>query len=330
MKAIQMNATGEVAVLEIQEVAVPQPKPGELLIKIAAAPVNYIDTIIRRGDMPPGMMPEVPFIPGVEGTGVVETANATGFHKGDNVGFLGVIGSAVYAEYAVVPADKVVLLDSKVDLHAAAVIPVNYVTAYHMMKNVVGVTKGKTALVYAASGGVGTALIQLAKLFGLKIVALERRAEKVSNALALGADYAFNTTDENWVSQVENAIGENAVDYVFNPVAGDSLQQDLQLLAPLGHIVVFGFLGGKGSVDIMDLGMQYFSKAPTLSFSEIYATYFNDYELIATALKQLYLWLASGAITPVYETLPLSKAQEAHQKLEAGKVRGKLILINDF
>ena len=326
MKAIQIEVHGGTEVLNYVDVAIPTPAEGQVVVKITAAPVNFIDTILREGNMPPGMMPQLPFIPGVEGSGIIEDANGTHLNKGDKVAFLGVIGSSVYAEYALVDANKLVVLDDSTDLLAAAVIPVNYFTAYHMLKKVAQVEAGKTALIYAASGGVGTALIQLAKLFNLNIVALERRDEKVKNAIDMGAHHAFNTSNENWMQQVKDAVGENSIDYVFNPVVGNTIQNDLELLAPLGRIVIFGFLGGLGTTNLMEEAVKHFGKAPTLSFSEIYATYTNNYPLVDEALKVLYQWLNEGKITPVYETLPLSEVKAAHEKLQSGKVRGKLLL----
>lgn len=329
MKAIQITKNGGPEVLEYLDVQMPVPAEGQVLIKVHAAPVNYIDTIIREGNMPPDMIPELPFIPGVEGTGVIENANGTHLKKGDKVAFLGVIGSSVYAEYALVDADKLVVLSENANLQEAAVLPVNYFTAYHMLKNVAKVEEEKTVLIYAASGGVGTALIQVAKLLELKIVALERGEQKVENALQMGADYAFNTANENWMESVKEAVGENSINYVFNPIAGDTVKNDLELLAPLGHIVVFGYIGGFGNFNLLEESIKYFSKAPTITFSEIYATYFNKYSLVKEALTTVYQWLDEGKIKPVYETMPLSDAKMAHEKLQKGLVQGKLILTVD-
>lgn len=326
MKAVEINTHGNTEVLNYTNIARPQPQVGQVLIKVYAAPVNFIDTILREGNMPPGMMPSLPFVPGVEGTGIIEDANGTHLSKGDKVAFLGVIGSAVYAEYAVVNAQKLIVLDNEVDLLQAAVLPVNYFTAYHMLKNVAKVEAGKTALIYAANGGVGTALLQIAQILKLNIVALERREAKVANALAMGAQHAFNTNAPNWVEQLKTAIGEQSIDYVFNPVVGDSIKNDLELLAPLGHIVIFGFLAGLGQFNLMEESVKHFSKAPTISFSEIYATYQHQYPLVDEALKELFGWLADGKIAPVYETLPLSEVRAAHQRLEQGLVKGKLLL----
>ncbi|WP_425075290.1 quinone oxidoreductase family protein [Psychroserpens sp. S379A] len=326
MKAIQIQDHGSVDVLEYRDVPLPALKKGQVLVKIKAASVNFSDTMLRSGNMPPNMMPKLPIILGVEGSGIIEDSNETFLQKGNKVAFLGLLGSSVYAEYVAIDADKLIVLNEDINLYEAAVIPVNYFTAYHMLKNVVNAEAGKIALIYAASGGVGTALIQIAKLLGLKVVALERREEKLAIALSQGADYAYNTSNKDWKKNLINDIGKDRINYVFNPVAGDSIVNDLDLLATLGHIVVFGLLGGLGNLNLLQEAVNNFHKAPTISFSEIYATYNNDYSVVKNALNQLYKWLNEGKIKPKYETMPLSHARKAHEKLENGQVQGKLLL----
>lgn len=326
MKAIILEQTGGSDKLTYTDVDQPELKAGEVLVSIKAAPVNFIDTIIREGNMPPGMMPALPYISGVEASGTVVSSNNSGLVEGQNVAFLGPIGSATYAEFAAVPADRLVALPEHVSLLEAAVLPVNYFTAYHMLHNVVRAEEGKTALVYAASGGVGTALIQLAKLAGLQVIALERKEEKLENALKQGADHGVVSMG-NWIEQVKALTGERGVDYIFNPVAGDTIVDDLEVLAPLGHIVIFGLLGGVGETNLQAEAFKHFGKAPTISYSEIYATFFNDYPLVKASMETLFNLLDEGKIKPVYSTMPLSEAAEAHNKIERGEVIGKLLLL---
>ena len=325
MKAIIIEKTGGSNVLEYKETDKPQLAEGQVLVKVAAAPVNFIDTIIREGNMPPGMMPELPFISGVEGSGIVVDANNTELKEGQKVAYLGPIGASMYADYTAIDADKLIVLDDSVDIHEAGAMPVTYFTAYHMLHNVVRAEEGKFALVYASTGGVGTALIQLAKAAGLKVIALDRKDEKVEQALKLGADYALNSTGE-WVEQVKEITGGKGVNYIFNPVAGDTAVQDLEVLATLGHIVVFGFLGGVGETNLQAEAIKHFSKAPTISYSEIYATYFSNFDLVKVSLENVYQMLAEGKVKPIYSTMPLSQAAQAHDNIESGKVMGKLIL----
>ncbi|QFT13156.1 zinc-binding dehydrogenase [Vibrio sp. THAF190c] len=325
MKAIIIEKTGGSNVLEYKETDKPQLAEGQVLVKVAAAPVNFIDTIIREGNMPPGMMSELPFISGVEGSGIVVDANNTELKEGQKVAYLGPIGASMYADYTAIDADKLIVLDDSVDVHEAGAMPVTYFTAYHMLHNVVRAEEGKFALVYASTGGVGTALIQLAKAAGLKVIALDRKDEKVEQALKLGADYALNSTGE-WVEQVKEITGGKGVNYIFNPVAGDTAVQDLEVLATLGHIVVFGFLGGVGETNLQAEAIKHFSKAPTISYSEIYATYFSNFDLVKVSLENVYQMLAEGKVKPIYSTMPLSQAAQAHDNIESGKVMGKLIL----
>ena len=234
-----------------------------------------------------------------------------------------------------VEADKLVVLDETTDLVAAGSMPVTYFTAYHMIHNVARVEENKFALVYAAAGGVGTALLQLLKLAGVTTIALERRDSKVEQALKMGADYAFNTNASNsgasdsacdWLAEVKKITNNQGVNYIFNPVAGDTISQDLEALATLGHIVIFGFLAGVGETNTQAEVVKHFSKSPTITYSEIYATYFSNYDIVAASLNEVYALLAAQKIKPLYTTMPLSEAAEAHDLLESGKVLGKLVL----
>lgn len=325
MKAIVLEQTGDSSNLDYKEIEAPKLNENQVLVKVSAAPVNFIDTIIRQGNMPPGMMPKLPFISGVEGSGTVIDANGTDLKVGQKVAFLGPIGAAMYAEFTAIDANKLILLDDSTDIIKAGSIPVTYFTAYHMLHNVVRAEQGKTALIYASTGGVGTALIQLAKAAGLKIIALDRKDEKVTQALELGADFAFNSTHD-WVEQVKSVTDGKGVDYIFNPVAGDTIKQDLEILATLGHIVIFGFLAGVGNSNLQAEVANYFSKAPTISYSEIYATYFSNFDLVKSSLEKVYQLLNEQKINPIYSTMPLVEAASAHDLIEQGKVMGKLVL----
>jgi len=325
LKAIILQETGGKEKLIYKDISKPELKNGEVLVEIKAAPVNFIDTVIREGNMPPGMMPDLPYIPGVEGSGIVIESNGTDLVVGQKVAFLGPIGTSTYAEFTAVDAKKLIPISESTDILSAGAMPVTYFTAYHMLHNVARVQDGGYALIYAASGGVGTALIQLATIAGLRIIALDRKDEKVENALNIGASYAFNLSS-NWKEQVKEITNGKGINYIFNPVAGDTIKDDLEVLATLGHIVIFGFLAGIGETNMQAEVVKHFSKAPTISYSEIYATYFSNYDLVESSMKHLYKLLDEGEIKPVYKTLPLSEAAKAHEMIESGKVIGKLLL----
>lgn len=325
MKAVVLEQTGGSDKLHYKDVAKPELKDGQVLVQIKAAPINFIDTVIREGNMPPGMMPELPFISGVEGSGIVAGSNGTELKVGQKVAFLGPIGASTYAQYTAVDADKLVLLSDEANLLQAGAMPVTYFTAYHMLHNVVRAQEDKFALVYASTGGVGTALIQLAKVAGLKVIALDRKDEKVTQALEIGADYAFNSTG-NWVEEVKKVTDGNGVNYIFNPVAGDTITQDLEVLATLGHIVIFGFLAGVGETNLQAEAVKNFGKSPTITYSEIYATFFSNFSLVKESMDAIYKLLDEGKIQPVYSTMPLEDASKAHDLLESGKIMGKMLL----
>lgn len=325
MKAVVLTQTGGSEQLTYTDIDTPTLAKGQVLVKVSAAPVNFIDTLIREGNMPPGMMPELPFISGVEGSGVVVDGNGTALKKGQKVAYLGPIGASMYAEYTAVDAERLIPLHENADVIQAGAMPVTYFTAYHMLHNVVRVRSGDVALVYASTGGVGTALIQLAKAAGVTVIAFDRQEHKVEKALQIGADYAFNST-QDWVSKVKEVTDGKGVNCIFNPVAGDTIVQDLDVLATLGHIVVFGFLAGVGETNLQAEAIKHFGKSPTITYSEIYATYFSDFALVKRSLEEVYRLLEEGKLEPVFSTLPLSEAKQAHEQLQGGKVLGKLIL----
>ncbi len=325
MKAIVLAQTGGSDKLNYQEIDKPELQPGQVLVQIKAAPINFIDTIIRKGNMPPGMMPALPFIPGVEGSGVIADANGTELKQGQKVAFLGQIGASTYAEYTAVDADKLILLSDSANLLEAGAMPVTYFTAYHMLHNVARAQKDKFALIYASTGGVGTALIQLAKIAGVKVIALDRKDDKVEQALKLGADYAFNSTG-NWAEKVKEVTTGKGVNYIFNPVAGDTIKQDLDVLATLGHIIIFGFLAGVGETNLQAEAVQHFGKAPTITYSEIYATFSSNFPLVKQSMDAIYQLLDEGKLKPVYSSMPLSDAHKAHDLIESGQIMGKMLL----
>ncbi|KZN39257.1 quinone oxidoreductase [Pseudoalteromonas luteoviolacea S2607] len=326
MKAILLEQTGGSEQLQYADMPTPMLNKNQVLVKVAAAPVNFIDTVIREGSMPPGMMPELPFVSGVEGSGTIVDNNGTPLKKGQKVAYLGPIGASMYAQYTAVDADKLIVLDDEANLLEAGSMPVTYFTAYHMLHNVVRAQQGKIALVYASTGGVGTALIQLAKAAGVTVIALDRKDAKVAQALKLGADYAFNSTGD-WLEQVMQVTAGKGVDYIFNPVAGDTIKQDLEALATLGHIVIFGFLAGVGKSNLQAEVANHFGKAPTISYSEIYATYFNNFPLVKASLERVFELLREGKLSPVYSTMPLIEAAKAHDLIQSGQILGKMLLI---
>lgn len=330
MNAIIINETGNSSVLEYYPIARKELNNGELRIKVTATAVNYIDTLIRSGQMPPGMMPELPFTPGVECIGIIEElANTTSsFKVGDKVAYFGEIGASTYSEFVIVKEDSLVKVSNDIDDAKAAVIPVNYSTAYHMLHNMAKISSNDMILVHAAAGGVGTAIIQLAKIAGATVIGAVGSDEKKDYILKEGADFAINYKSESLNEVVLQITKNRGVDVSFNPVAGKSMISDLDVLAPFGHLVVFGFITGLPKDKLQEAMINHFGKSLTVSYSDIYTLYKNDFDKLKSIQSTLFEYLEDNKIAPkVFQILKLDEASKAHSLLESGQVVGKLILV---
>ncbi|NOC83562.1 zinc-binding dehydrogenase [Ruegeria sp. HKCCD6428] len=190
-------------------------------------------------------MPDLPHVPGVEGAGIVEALGegAEGFCVGDRVAWIGPIGAGGYGTHSVIAAPYVTRLAESVDFETAAAIPVNGMTAYHMLVNLGGAMAGKSVLVHAAAGGVGTMALQIAKHLGMTVIA-STSTDKVGYAKDQGADHVIDYRTENVTERVMEITGGCGVDLTLNPISGESLKSDLDVLAPLGTAVLFGFVAG--------------------------------------------------------------------------------------
>jgi NADPH:quinone reductase-like Zn-dependent oxidoreductase len=324
MKAIRIHQTGSFGQLKYEEVDPPVPDKNEVLIKVISASVNYADVMTRRGTYP--MMPPLPAIPGVDCSGIVESVgeNVSQFHPGQPVAALGL---GCYAEYMATNAGAVFPISEDIDMDEAAAIPVNYLTAYHMMHTMARVKEGETILAYAAAGGVGTAVIQLAKLAGATVIGLTSADEKAKFARAQGFHHVINHKTEDVVQNVKEITGGRGVEIILNSVAGDTFGRDFEMLAPLGQIIWFGMAAGLPQENLTEqLGAGFVKSAGIRTFI-LYSIFELDPTLAARSSETLFNDLADKKIKPhIYERIPLAEAARAHELLESGKVQGKLIL----
>lgn len=330
MNAIIMDEIGNSTVLKYKPISDIDLKFDEVRITVKATAVNYIDTLIRSGKMPPGMMPHLPFIPGVECIGIVKEIGqqVSAFKIGDKVAYFGKIGAATYAEQVITKQQELVKIAPSLDDLKAAVIPVNYATAYHMLHNIANITKEDTILVHAAAGGVGTAIIQLAKITGATVIASVGSEKKKKYILNEGADYAINYKEEDIGEKVKKITQGHGVQVSLNPIAGASMVSDLEILAPFGHLVIFGFIAGLPDEKLQEAMLNYFGHSLTVSYSDIYTLYKTDFEKLKAILRKLFDYLSKGEIDPkVFKDLALTEASKAHELLESGTVVGKLILV---
>lgn len=326
MRAIVIPRLGAADVLAAEERQVRDPGPGQVLVRNLAAGVNFIDALIRRGEVPAPMMPSLPFVPGVEGAGVVEAVGAgVDLAPGQPVMWFGPLGAGGYGELSVVSSSYVVPLDAAIEPAVAAAVPVNYMTAHHMLFNLGRVRRGDWILVHAAAGGVGTAILQLARRAGVSTIA-SVSTEKVKHALAGGATYALDYRKEDVAARVRELSG-GGVKLSLNPIGGDTIRQDVSCLAPLGQVINFGFLGGMPTGTLTEVLAANFSRSIAIRVSDIYAYYESDVAGFNADFRQLAKLLASGEIEPrLHARISIRDAASAHRLLESGQVIGKVVL----
>lgn len=325
--AINITQTGGPEVLRRSDISVPKPAEGEVLVRNRAAAVNFIDTIIRRGEMPAGMMPDLPHIPGVEGAGVVEAVGAgvSSIRAGDRVAWMGPIGAGGYAAHSRVAAPYVTPIVGDISFDLAAALPVNAMTGYHMLVNLGAAQAGQTVLIHAAAGGVGTMAVQIAKHLGLTVIA-SVSSEKIAYATTQGADHVIDYRQQDVAAQVHALTEGRGVDLTLNPISGQTLKSDLAVLAPLGTAVLFGFLAGPPAGDFAVDLVQHFQKSVAVRVSDIYTYFAHQPDAFGADMATVFDLLKQGVLRPQITTLPIADAAKAHRLLEAGKTTGKLVL----
>jgi len=328
VKAIQVPRLGPADVLQLVDLPLPEPGPGQVLVEVAAASVNYIDVLLRQGAYP--VSRELPYIPGVECSGTVESVapEVTSVRPGQKVAVIGKHDFLkCYAEYVVVDAEDITPLPDGVDMDDAAAMPVIYLTAHFMLNAMAHARKGQTVLIHAAAGGVGTAAIQLGKLAGLKLIGLTSSDEKAQFALEQGCDHVINYKSEDVAARVQQITGGEGVDLSLNSVAGSTFGRDFEMLAPLGQVIWYGAAGGLPTENLAELVGAGFGQSKGIRTFVIYSLANRDPTLYARGKQEMVALLAATKISPpIHERLPLSEAKRAHTLLESGAVKGKLIL----
>jgi NADPH2:quinone reductase len=335
MKAIAIDRCGGPDVLELREVSLPEPAEGEVRIRVHTAGVNFGDTVVRAGGAPI----EIPFplIPGSEVVGVVDCLGpgVEGIPLGSRVAgplFLaGRLGGG-YAEYATIPADLLVPLPEDIQEGQAATLLLQGLTALLLLRQTP--VQGKTVLVHAAAGGVGSLALQLARLRGASaVIATAGSEEKLALASRLGATSVVNYRDRDWPEKVRAALDGHGPGIIFDSVGGEVRRQSLELLAPLGVLVLYGGSVGGGyasdhleAAQVAQLMMQSqsvtgFSLWPLLSDRATIRNLTND------CYAELFALVQSRQLETVIGTpYPLADAREAHRSLEARETIGKILL----
>ena len=333
MKAIQMTEQGGPEVLRLVELPAPQPGPGQVLLKVDAAAVNFSDLMRRRGDVYPVPTP-LPFVPGAEvsGTVVALGAGVEGLSVGTSVfGTVGADASGGYAEYAVAHAANLIPIPDGLDPDAAAGIVVSGLAATVILHDVAQLAAGETVFVPAAAGGVGSFAVQIAKLLGAgTVIAGAGTAAKREIALGLGADEAVDYREDGWTKLVLELTGGRGVDVALEMSGPGHLGQTLSILAPFGRLINYGSVSGSVyGLDPATLVPLLYDPAPSQLLTGFnLGIWFEHRPAQAVAsLQRLVGWIASGRLrTPAVQTLPLAEAAEAHRLMEAGATTGKVVL----
>ena len=321
--AIRIHETGGADVLRYESVEVGDPGAGEVRLKQTAIGLNFIDVYFRTGTYPP---PGLPFIPGLEGAGVVEALGdgVSDLAVGDRVAYAAPPLGA-YAEERLMPADRLVKVPAGVSDDQAAAMMLKGLTAQYLLRRTFRVEPGQTILFHAAAGGVGLIACQWAKSLGVNVIGTVGSDEKAELAKAHGCAHTIRYDEENLVERVKEITGGKGVPVVYDSVGQSTFENSLDCLAPLGMLVSFGQSSGK--IPPVDIGVlsakgSLFLTRPTLM------TYTAAREDLVASAKELFNVVASGAVKiEINQRFPLKEATAAHQALEGRKTTGSTLLI---
>ena len=319
MKAIRVHEFGGPEVLRLDEAPTPRPGPGEVVVRMHAAGVNPVETYIRAGKY--ARLPELPYTPGNDGAGVVEQvgSDVSEFKAGDHVYTSGSI-SGTYAEFALCKKEQVHPLPANVSFAQGAAMGTPYATAYRGLLQRAVAKPGETVLVHGASGGVGTAAVQLARARGLRVFGTAGSDEGLKLAREQGAHEVFDHRAPEHFEQIMKATGGHGVDVIVELLANLNLGKDLTILAKGGRVVI---IGSRGPVEIdprntmqrdVDVRGMILPNTPPAELASIHAA--------------LVAGLENGTLRPVIgKEFPLADAPQAHRAVMESKAFGKIVLV---
>lgn len=320
MKAIQIRATGGPEALELVELPIPQPAPGQVLVRIEAIGVNFIEVYFRRGQY----KATLPLTPGSEAAGVVEAlgAGVSGLAVGDPVATVGIMGS--YAEYALAPAAQLVKVPDGLTPEKAAAAMLQGMTAHYLAYSTCPLKAGETALIHAGAGGVGLLLTQIASRIGARVITTVSTEEKAELSREAGASDVILYTEKDFVSEVKQLTGGRGVDVVYDSVGKTTFEGSLNCLRPRGMLALFG--GSSGAVPLFD-PIQLSTKGSLFLTRPTLAHYIATHEELEWRAGEVLKWAADGELKLRTEHVyALEDAAKAHADLEDRKTTGKILL----
>ncbi|MDE2835886.1 MAG: quinone oxidoreductase [Chloroflexota bacterium] len=321
MKAVRFHEFGGPEVLRYEEIPEPEPGPGEVVLRLGACGVNFIDTYERSGayNVP------LPWVAGQEGAGeiVAVGAGVTDVAVGQRGSYSQIRSS--YAEFVRVPAHRLVKLPDGVDYLTAAAVTVQGMTAHYLVTSLFPLEPGHTCLVHAAAGGVGLLLTQMAKMRGARVIGTVSTEEKARLAREAGADEVIIYTEQNFVEEVRRITGGEGLHVVYDSVGKDTFDSSLDCLAPRGYMALYGQSSGRvPPMDPQTLNAKgsVFLTRPSLE------RYTRTREELDWRANDVFGWIAEGALqVRISGTFPLSEAAEAHRLIGGRLSTGKLLLV---
>lgn len=320
MKAIRVHQYGGPETLALEDLPVPKPGKGEALVRLEAIGVNFIDIYQRMGLYRSAL----PFTPGNEGAGIVEETGpgAGEVSAGDRVAYAGTLGS--YAEYAIVPAGRLVKLPDGFDAGAAAAAMLQGMTAHYLTHSTYPLKPGDACLVHAAAGGVGLLLAQMARKRGARVIGTVSTKEKAELARAFGADEIILYTEQDFELEVRRLTGGKGVQVVYDSVGRTTFDKSLNCLAPRGCLALYGQSSGPVppfDPQILNTKGGLFLTRPSL------AQYTATREELLWRANDVLGWAASGELKiRIGARFPLQEAAEAHRQLSGRRTTGKILL----
>jgi len=319
MKAIQVHRFGGPEVLEIHEVPTPKPGPQQLLVRVCAAGVNPYDTYMRNGTY--AIKPPLPYTPGSDAAGTVEAVGegVKKFRPADRV-YTAKTLSGAYAEYTLVDESQLYALPENISFAQGAGLFVPYGTAYTALRHHASAQAGETLLVHGASGGVGTAAVQIARAMGMTVMGTAGTARGMELVKKEGAHHVFDHTKSGYAEEILKVTGGDGIDVVLEMLANVNLATDLKILAKGGRVIV---IGNRGEITINPRELMT-RRALVRGFTLWAATEAESNQIHAAIAAGL----ANGTMRPIVgKQLPLKDAPQAHQDVLAPGAFGKIVLV---
>ncbi len=323
MKAVVCEAFGPVEALRVREVPPPRPGPGQLLIEVRAASLNYLDALIVQGAYQ--LKPRLPFTPGAEAAGIVAAVGAgvSGFSAGDRV--VAFAGSGCFAQFCIVDAGQAVALPAVLSHEDGAAFLLAYGTALHALRDVAALEAGETLLVLGAAGGVGAAAVGIGKAMRATVIAAASSAEKLALCRTLGADETINYATEDLRARILELTGGAGAGVVFDPVGGQYTEPALRATAWGGRLLVVGFAAGDIPRIPLNLALLRERVLAGVYWGEWIR---HDPEGHQRNVRQLLEWIEGGALKlAVTERIGLAQVPDALGRMLARKAKGKLLVL---